>query len=221
MRYIARLNGFGDPDPGADLREAHQLFGMKERLHVECSAASDLVREFWRSNLGSHRSRKGHGPWPPTKQRPQSGVIQITATNADLICRIFKCRPNWSLYVLPAPGGPTRFIQNVGGSNGSFKLSSTKNIVICGICHLDERFFVFLSAVLGIRWGKHIGLGHGPGGRVVPNANVTIKELKTGISHQTHTNANGYYTFPVLPGDIMSWMSMHPDFALPPRGHCA
>ena len=38
-----------------------------------------------------------------------------------------------------------------------------------------------------------------PTGSLVPNANVTVRELNTGTSHQTRTNARGYYTLPVLP----------------------
>jgi hypothetical protein len=38
-----------------------------------------------------------------------------------------------------------------------------------------------------------------PAGNVVANANVTVREIGTGIAHQTHTNAKGYYTLPVLP----------------------
>ena len=36
-------------------------------------------------------------------------------------------------------------------------------------------------------------------GSVVPNANVTARELDTGITHETHTDARGNYTLPVLP----------------------
>ncbi len=36
-------------------------------------------------------------------------------------------------------------------------------------------------------------------GSVVPDADVTARELDTGVTHETHTNARGSYTFPVLP----------------------
>jgi hypothetical protein len=59
---------------------------------------------------------------------------------------------------------------------------------------------VFLTAAA---WGSVAGSISGsvtdPGGRVVPNADVTVREIETGISHQTHTDAKGYYTLPVLP----------------------
>jgi len=38
-----------------------------------------------------------------------------------------------------------------------------------------------------------------PSGSVVPNATITVKETSTGISHVTHTDNKGHYTFPVLP----------------------
>jgi len=38
-----------------------------------------------------------------------------------------------------------------------------------------------------------------PSGSVVPNANVTIREVNTGIAYQTHADSKGYYTLPVLP----------------------
>ena len=60
--------------------------------------------------------------------------------------------------------------------------------------------FFFLSAVAwGAVGGSISGTVKDQSGSVVPNASVTIKELNTGISHQTHTNASGYYTVPVLP----------------------
>jgi hypothetical protein len=60
---------------------------------------------------------------------------------------------------------------------------------------------VFLAAAAA--WGSVAGSISGtvkdPSGSVVPNANVTVRELSTGVSQQTHTNAKGYYTLPVLP----------------------
>jgi Carboxypeptidase regulatory-like domain/TonB dependent receptor len=34
---------------------------------------------------------------------------------------------------------------------------------------------------------------------VVPHANVSLRELSTNLGYQTHTDARGFYTFPVLP----------------------
>ncbi len=47
--------------------------------------------------------------------------------------------------------------------------------------------------------GSISGTVQDPSGRVVPNAEVTVRELSTAITHLTRTNASGYYTLPVLP----------------------
>ena len=59
-----------------------------------------------------------------------------------------------------------------------------------------------LAFIVTAAWGSVAGSISGtvkdPSGRVVPDANVTVREIDTGISRQTHTNAKGYYTLPVL-----------------------
>ena len=79
-----------------------------------------------------------------------------------------------------------------------FQLSPSKNnrrIAVRLSC-----FLLFLAAAA---WGAVAGSISGtvkdPSGSVVPNATVTLREVNTGISHQAHANAKGYYTFPVLP----------------------
>lgn len=47
--------------------------------------------------------------------------------------------------------------------------------------------------------GSISGTVRDPSGSVVPNADVTVWELNTGIAHETHTDAKGNYTLPVLP----------------------
>src|ERR1700723_3546581 len=47
--------------------------------------------------------------------------------------------------------------------------------------------------------GSIAGTVKDPGGRVIPNAEVTLRESTTGISYQTHSDSKGLYTFPVLP----------------------
>ncbi len=72
---------------------------------------------------------------------------------------------------------------------------------------INFRFAVRLTCLLAFiavtAWGSVAGSISGtvkdPSGNVVPNASVTVRELSTGVSQQTHTNANGYYTLPVLP----------------------
>jgi Carboxypeptidase regulatory-like domain len=55
----------------------------------------------------------------------------------------------------------------------------------------------------GLAWaivgGSISGTVKDPSGRVVVKANVSIREVGTGLSYKTHTDSNGYYTLPVLP----------------------
>ncbi|MGA7242797.1 MAG: carboxypeptidase regulatory-like domain-containing protein [Terracidiphilus sp.] len=65
------------------------------------------------------------------------------------------------------------------------------------------RLTCFLAFIAVSAWGSVSGSISGtvkdPSGGVVPNAGVSVRELSTGISQQTHSNAKGYYTLPVLP----------------------
>jgi hypothetical protein len=65
--------------------------------------------------------------------------------------------------------------------------------VVCVIASLSA---TLVWASVG---GSISGTIKDPSGRVVTNANVTVQELSTGFSYQTHTDSKGYYTFPVLP----------------------
>ena len=47
--------------------------------------------------------------------------------------------------------------------------------------------------------GSISGTVKDPSGRVVPNADVTAREGSTGTEHKMRSDANGYYTLPVLP----------------------
>jgi Carboxypeptidase regulatory-like domain/TonB dependent receptor len=47
--------------------------------------------------------------------------------------------------------------------------------------------------------GSVAGTVKDPAGHVIPNAEVTIRELSTGLSYQTHSDNKGVYNFPVLP----------------------
>jgi hypothetical protein len=38
-----------------------------------------------------------------------------------------------------------------------------------------------------------------PAGNVVPNAQVTVQEVNTGLIYRAHCNSNGYFSLPVLP----------------------
>jgi Carboxypeptidase regulatory-like domain/TonB dependent receptor len=47
--------------------------------------------------------------------------------------------------------------------------------------------------------GSIAGTVKDPAGRVVANAEVTVRESATGLTYQTHSDNRGLYTFPVLP----------------------
>jgi hypothetical protein len=55
------------------------------------------------------------------------------------------------------------------------------------------------AAAWGSVSGSISGTVKDPSGSVVPDAAVTVRELGTGASYYTRTNANGYFTLPVLP----------------------
>lgn len=65
--------------------------------------------------------------------------------------------------------------------------------------------FIFVLPVLcaSMIWasvgGSISGTIKDPSGNVVANATITVTETNTGISHLTHTDSKGYYTFPALP----------------------
>ncbi|MGD0913358.1 MAG: carboxypeptidase regulatory-like domain-containing protein, partial [Terracidiphilus sp.] len=64
---------------------------------------------------------------------------------------------------------------------------------------LASIFLLLAGAAFGEVSGSISGSVKDQSGSVVPNADVTAREPGTGISHETHTNASGYYTLPVLP----------------------
>jgi hypothetical protein len=61
--------------------------------------------------------------------------------------------------------------------------------------------FALLSAALA--WasvgGSISGVIKDPTGRAVPGAQVTVRQVSTGLAYKTLSNGKGYYTFPVLP----------------------
>jgi len=77
-------------------------------------------------------------------------------------------------------------------------VSPTKNN--CRSAILLSWFLLFCAAAAwGAVAGSISGVVKDPSGSVVPKANVTVRELSTGALQQTHTSADGYFTFPVLP----------------------
>src|SRR3984957_8717312 len=65
--------------------------------------------------------------------------------------------------------------------------------MVCGVALLSA---ACLWASVG---GSIAGTVKDPAGRVVPNAEVTVRETTKGLSYQTHTDSKGHYIFPVLP----------------------
>ncbi|WP_158791532.1 TonB-dependent receptor [Granulicella sp. L60] len=47
--------------------------------------------------------------------------------------------------------------------------------------------------------GSISGVVKDPSGRIIRNADVSVTQTETGISHHTHTDSSGYYILPVLP----------------------
>jgi hypothetical protein len=65
---------------------------------------------------------------------------------------------------------------------------------VCCIVALFSASIVWASV-----GGSLAGTVKDPTGRVVANAEVTVRESGTGLSYQTHSDSKGLYTFPVLP----------------------
>jgi hypothetical protein len=59
----------------------------------------------------------------------------------------------------------------------------------------------FLSSGLALAsvGGSISGIIKDPSGRVVPGAQVTVRQVSTGLAYKALSNGKGYYTFPVLP----------------------
>jgi hypothetical protein len=75
------------------------------------------------------------------------------------------------------------------------------------VSHLAGKFMrmVCVAALLSAAcvWasvgGSIAGTVKDPSGRVVPNAEVIVRETAKGLPYHTHTDSKGHYTFPVLP----------------------
>ena len=74
---------------------------------------------------------------------------------------------------------------------GSFLRRTSRALCILGIFSASLAW-----ASVG---GSIAGTVKDPSGRVVPGAGITIREVNTGLSYQTHTDNKGYYALPVLP----------------------
>src|SRR6202021_1076247 len=78
-------------------------------------------------------------------------------------------------------------------SNKVIRLARMFARVVCALVVLSA---AFAWASVG---GSIAGTIKDPAGRVVPNAEVSVRETTKGLSYQTHTDSKGHYTFPVLP----------------------
>jgi hypothetical protein len=58
---------------------------------------------------------------------------------------------------------------------------------------------VFAATAWASLSGSISGTVKDPAGRVVPNANVSVHEVNTGLSYRARTDGGGFYTLPVLP----------------------
>jgi hypothetical protein len=64
-------------------------------------------------------------------------------------------------------------------------------------------FFIMGILSTALAWagvgGSISGIVKDPSGRVVPNADVTVREVSTGLLYHAHTDSKGYYTLLALP----------------------
>ena len=89
--------------------------------------------------------------------------------------------------------------QGCAVNRGGWLSSGPDFLLIKGIRVLSVIGFLFAALAWASVGGSISGTVKDPSGSVVPNAEVTIKEVGTGASYQTHTDSKGHYTFPVLP----------------------
>ena len=90
------------------------------------------------------------------------------------------------------------------GKNRRFAIQEIRRFAIQLSCFVI--IFIFpgvlllpASAARGAVTGSISGTVTDPQGKVVPDADVTVREAGTGIKHETRSNGSGYYTLPVLP----------------------
>jgi hypothetical protein len=89
-------------------------------------------------------------------------------------------------------------------TQGSANLEEDKSVSLSGfLSKIFKALCVVLLFSAGLAWaivgGSIAGTVKDPSERVVVNATVAVRQIGTGLSYQTHTDANGYYILPVLP----------------------
>ena len=75
----------------------------------------------------------------------------------------------------------------------------TKHPQLPAIRALLIAFLLSAAAAWASVGGSIAGTVKDPAGRVIPNANVTVRESSTGLAYQTRSDSKGLYIFPVLP----------------------
>src|ERR1700691_713832 len=78
----------------------------------------------------------------------------------------------------------------------SLKVSSLAVNMARSLCAV---FLLSAAAAWASVGGSIAGTVKDPAGRVIPNANVTVRESSTGLAYQTRSDSKGHYIFPVLP----------------------
>ncbi len=76
---------------------------------------------------------------------------------------------------------------------------STTSLALQGLKALCVAVLISTALAWGSVGGSIAGTVKDPSGRVIADADVTVREVNTGLSYQAHTDGNGYYTLPVLP----------------------
>src|ERR1700684_4738421 len=82
------------------------------------------------------------------------------------------------------------------GKSMSMKVSSLAVNMARTLCAVGVLSAALVWASVG---GSITGTVKDPAGRVIPNAEVTLREANTGLTHHAHSDSRGFYSFPVLP----------------------
>jgi hypothetical protein len=93
---------------------------------------------------------------------------------------------------------------DLAGWNKRLLLRITGAKLVSRVAVRTARIFCALGVLsAALAWasvgGSIAGTVKDPSGRLVPNAEVTVRETGTGISYLTHSDSKGHYNFPVLP----------------------
>jgi len=76
---------------------------------------------------------------------------------------------------------------------------TTQNLLRCALRFCLASFFLFAASARANVAGSISGTVKDPSDRVVAHAEVTAREVNTGLSYRSKSDESGFYTFPVLP----------------------